>query len=64
MPISIEGPIKSPTVGPAPGYVENQALGWILAPLAALIPFVELGAEDDHPCAGVLDRVREATRQP
>ena len=64
MPISIEGPIKSPTVGPAPGYVENQTLGWILAPLAALIPFVELGAEDDHPCAGVLERVREATRQP
>lgn len=60
MPISIEGPIKDPTISPAPGYVENRTLGWVLAPLAALVPFVELGAEDDRPCAGVLDRVRES----
>lgn len=61
MPISIEGPIKSPTISPAPGYVENRTLGWVLAPLAAVFPFVELGMEDDHPCRGVIDRVEEQT---
>lgn len=59
MPISIQGPMKSPNVAPAPGYVQNQTLGWVLSPLAALFPFVELGSKDDHPCTGVVDRVRE-----
>lgn len=64
MPISIEGPIKSPTISPAPGYVENRTLGWVLSPLAAVFPFVELGMEDDHPCRGVVDRVEEQTQRP
>ena len=61
-PVSIQGPIKSPTVAPAPGYVENQTLGWILSPLAAVVPFVELGKADDHPCVGAINDVRDAAR--
>jgi hypothetical protein len=60
MPIRVEGRIKEPSIAPAPGGVESRVLGWVLAPLAALVPFVELGSEDDRPCAGVVERVRGA----
>jgi len=60
MPISIEGKIREPNISPAPGGIENRTLGWVLAPLAALLPFVDVGADDDRPCAGVEQRVRDA----
>lgn len=60
MPISIEGKIREPNISPAPGGIENRTLGWALAPLAALLPFVDVGADDDRPCAGVEQRVRDA----
>ncbi|SNB60718.1 Uncharacterized protein involved in outer membrane biogenesis [Arboricoccus pini] len=54
MPIAIGGPMRNPSVAPAPGYVENRPLGWAMAPLAALVPFIELGSKDDRPCEGVV----------
>ena len=61
-PISIQGSFKSPSVAPAPAYVKNQTLGWVLAPLAAVVPFVELGKTDEHPCADAVKAVRDAAR--
>ncbi len=58
-PISVEGSWRSPEIAPAPGGVENPALGWLMAPLAAILPFVDLGLADDAPC-GQLIREAEA----
>lgn len=53
MPIAISGPIRSPSIAPAPGYIQNKPLAWAVAPFAALLPFVELGSDDEQPCAGL-----------
>jgi uncharacterized protein involved in outer membrane biogenesis len=58
-PIHVDGPILSPSVNPAPGETENEALGWLLAPLAALVPFFDLGGEEDSPCGQLVAQAKE-----
>jgi len=58
-PIHIDGNLASPSINPAPGKVENEALGWLLAPLAAVAPFFDLGTEEDSPCASLLAEAKE-----
>jgi uncharacterized protein involved in outer membrane biogenesis len=59
-PIHVDGPILSPSVNPAPGRTANEALGWLLAPLAALLPFFDVGGEEDSPCAGLVAQAKDA----
>jgi len=58
-PIHIDGKLASPSVNPAPGKVENEVLGWLLAPLAAVAPFFDLGGEEDSPCGSLLAEAKE-----
>lgn len=59
-PIHVDGPLLSPSVNPAPGRTENEGLGWLLAPLAAVLPFFDLGGEEDSPCGALIAEAREA----
>ena len=63
-PIHIDGSLRSPSVNPAPGRTENEALGWLLAPLAAVLPFFDVGGEEDSPCGALLAEAREAAEAP
>jgi len=44
-PIHVDGRLLSPSVNPAPGRTGNEALGWLIAPLAAALPFFDVGTE-------------------
>ena len=58
-PITLKGPITHPKPGiePGPAIVQGVvgvALGAAINPLAAIIPFVDLGGAKDAPCAQLL----------
>lgn len=62
-PITISGRLRSPRVGVEAGEVLRQAgaagaLGALLAPLAAILPFVDVGLADDANCAALLQQAR------
>jgi uncharacterized protein involved in outer membrane biogenesis len=59
-PIHIDGPLLSPSVNPAPGRTESEGLGWVLAPLAAVLPFFDIGGEEDSPCGSLIAEAKEA----
>jgi uncharacterized protein involved in outer membrane biogenesis len=59
-PIHVDGPLLSPSVNPAPGRTESEALGWLMAPLAAVLPFFDLGGEEDSPCGRLIAEAKEA----
>jgi uncharacterized protein involved in outer membrane biogenesis len=59
-PIHVDGPLLSPSVNPAPGRTEDEALGWLLAPLAAVLPFFDVGGEEDSPCSALIAQAKEA----
>jgi uncharacterized protein involved in outer membrane biogenesis len=59
-PLHVDGQILSPSVNPAPGRTENEALGWLLAPLAAVLPFFDVGGEEDTPCDAMIAEAKEA----
>jgi hypothetical protein len=59
-PLHVDGQILSPSVNPAPGRTENEALGWLLAPLAAVLPFFDVGGEEDAPCDAMIAEAKEA----
>jgi len=59
-PIHVDGPLLSPSVNPAPGRTESEGLGWLLAPLAAVLPFFDIGSEEDSPCSSLIAEAREA----
>lgn len=59
-PIHVDGPLLSPSVSPAPGRTENEALGWLLAPLAAVLPFFDVGTEPDSACGALIAQAKEA----
>jgi uncharacterized protein involved in outer membrane biogenesis len=63
-PIRVEGELRSPTIHPAPGRTESPGLGWLLAPLAAVLPFFDIGAEEDSPCRELIAEAREAAAAP
>lgn len=63
LPITIEGPIRSPKPGVEAGQATAQggvaaALGAIVNPLAAVLPFVDPGLADDANCAGLIGQAR------
>ncbi len=62
-PLQVEGSWRSPTVAPAPGGVESNTLGWLLAPIAALAPFFDLGLAEDAPCGALLEEARKAAAE-
>ncbi|MEO6377474.1 MAG: AsmA family protein [Caulobacteraceae bacterium] len=58
-PITIGGPLRQPKFGIEPGKAIAQAgigaaLGVVLSPLAAILPFVDPGLAKDANCAGLL----------
>ncbi|MEZ5905085.1 MAG: AsmA family protein [Geminicoccaceae bacterium] len=59
-PLRLEGDWRSPTLAPAPGDVESSTLGWLLAPIAALVPFFDLGLAEDAPCGQLLADAKKA----
>jgi uncharacterized protein involved in outer membrane biogenesis len=62
-PIHVDGPLLSPSVNPAPGKTKNEVLGWLLAPVAALLPFFDVGGEEDSPCGSLLAQAKEAAQE-
>lgn len=59
MPITAQGPIVKPKLGVEAGQAVAQggvalALGALLSPLAAILPFVDPGLAKDANCAGLL----------
>ncbi len=63
VPITIRGPFMAPRVGLEPGKAVGQggaaaALGSLVNPLAALLPFVTTGEAKDADCAGLVDDAR------
>jgi uncharacterized protein involved in outer membrane biogenesis len=59
-PIHVDGRLASPSVNPAPGRTESEALGWLLAPLAAMVPFFDVGAEPDSACGSLVAQAKDA----
>lgn len=62
-PITINGPLKSPSIGLEPIETGARAgvaavLGAILTPLAAVIPFIELGEGEDKNCGALVARAK------
>ncbi len=62
-PLQVEGDWRSPTVAPAPGDIEDNTLGWLLAPIAALVPFFDLGLAEDAPCGQLLADAKKAAAE-
>jgi uncharacterized protein involved in outer membrane biogenesis len=63
LPITIEGPFRSPKLGVEPGPVLAQgaaalALGVMLTPLAAILPFVDPGLAKNADCQALMAQAR------
>lgn len=64
-PITIQGKLRSPELGVDIGEAAEEGgiaalLGTLIAPLAAVLPFVDAGLADDANCAALLaDRTRQ-----
>ena len=63
-PIHVDGPLLSPSVNPAPGRTGNEALGWLIAPLAAALPFFDVGTEPDSACGALIAQAKDAAKEP
>ena len=64
IPITIKGPFMAPKIGLEPGKAVGQggiaaALGSLVNPLAALLPFVTTGEAKDADCAGLVSEARQ-----
>ena len=64
VPITIKGPFMAPKVGLDPSKAVGQggvaaALGSLLNPIAALLPFVTTGEAKDADCAGLVSEARQ-----
>jgi uncharacterized protein involved in outer membrane biogenesis len=67
-PISIEGRLRSPEIGVEAGEAAGQGglaalLGSLVAPLAAVLPFVDAGLAEDANCAALLAGRQEQPRE-
>jgi AsmA family protein len=62
-PIHVDGRLMSPSVNPAPGRIENEALSWLMAPLAAVLPFFDVGGEPDSACGTLVAQAKDATKE-
>ncbi|MFN3515060.1 MAG: AsmA family protein [Phenylobacterium sp.] len=63
-PITLEGPIRSPKLGVEAGGAIAQGgiaaiLGSAVAPLAAVLPFVDLGLAEDAACGALIAQARK-----
>jgi len=69
-PITVTGQLKKPTIGLDPKELAARVasaavLGAFLTPVAAIIPFIELGLGEDSDCKGLIDQARKhAEAQP
>lgn len=66
-PVTVTGTFKSANVGIEPGPLAAKgglaiALGALLTPLAAILPFIETGAAEDANCAGLVNEAKKQTR--
>ena len=66
-PVTVEGTFRSADVGIEPGPLAAKgglavALGALLTPLAAVLPFIETGAAEDANCAGLVNEASKQTR--
>jgi uncharacterized protein involved in outer membrane biogenesis len=64
VPITIKGPFMAPKIGLDPSKAVGQggvaaALGSIVNPLAALLPFITAGEAKDADCAGLVSEARQ-----
>ncbi|TAK63380.1 AsmA family protein [Methylobacter sp.] len=62
-PITVTGRLKQPTIGLDPKQLAARAagavvLGAFLTPVAAIIPFIELGLGKDSDCRGLIEQAR------
>ncbi len=62
-PVTVTGHLKSPKFGVKPGNIPIQAggaiaLGVVLGPLAAILPFVDAGLTKNADCVGLVDQAR------
>lgn len=62
-PITVTGRLKQPTIGLDPKQLAARTagaviLGAFLTPLAAIIPFIELGLGEDSDCRGLIEQAR------
>ena len=62
-PIVVQGPLTAPRVGVDTGSVVGQAglgaaIGALLNPLAALLPFVDPGLAEDANCGALISSAR------
>jgi uncharacterized protein involved in outer membrane biogenesis len=73
VPVDVTGPLKSPEVMPdrtglAIKGGASVALGVLLSPIAAIIPWIELGLGDDSACHAMIDEAKSddapAPRKP
>jgi len=69
-PITVTGRLKQPDIGLDPKQLAARTagavvLGAFLTPVAAIIPFIELGLGEDSDCKGLIDQARkQAETQP
>jgi uncharacterized protein involved in outer membrane biogenesis len=69
-PITVTGRLKQPDIGIDPKQLAARTagavvLGAFLSPVAAIIPFIELGLGEDSDCKGLIDQARKhAEAQP
>lgn len=66
-PVTVTGTFKSAQVGVEPGPLVAKgglaaALGVLLTPLAAILPFIEAGAAQDADCAALVNEASKQTR--
>jgi uncharacterized protein involved in outer membrane biogenesis len=63
LPVTAEGPIRSPKLGVEPGPAIAQGvvgvgLGALLSPIAAILPFVDPGLAKDANCSGLIAQAK------
>jgi uncharacterized protein involved in outer membrane biogenesis len=63
-PITVKGPLRSPQLGVEKGGAVGQAglaaaLGTLLSPLAAILPFVDAGLADDADCSALMAEAKQ-----
>lgn len=63
-PITISGKLKKPSIGLSPGELGGRGaiaaiLGTVLTPVAAIIPFIELGMGEDSDCKGLIAQAQK-----
>lgn len=70
VPVTVGGTLAAPEIGVESGELAARgaaavALGALATPLAAILPFIDVGEGEDAPCGALIERTeRNARRQP